>query len=409
MKRMTGMSAGLVTAVLMATVGCSGAGAYSKSPVITVDKPKALFDEPVRLRVNGLAAGQRVTISAAAEDRKRTEWRSEAVFRANGEGVVDLERARPLEGTYRMTDAMGLFWSMRATKGRPPGFGLELPQNQDSFDVDVTVSSGGKDIAQRTLTRIRMKSGVRHRPLTVAEDEVHGTLYLPPKGSPRAAPVLLFGGSDGGDRRAGVAALLASRGHPALSLCYFRCPDRPDRLEDIELEYFVTAAELLVKQDTAAPEHLVVMGTSRGSEAAQLLGQNYPRTFEDVVVFASSNRVHGAFPDSGSAWAKDGAAIPENAWIPLDRVRGTVLGVVGGEDGLWPAESLSLPIWSSEHRLLTYPKAGHRVGGPPYLPEDPIRSTHPVDGNEMDLGGSRPANAAAKAHAWPRILQLIRG
>ncbi|WP_281728005.1 acyl-CoA thioester hydrolase/BAAT C-terminal domain-containing protein [Streptomyces sp. RKND-216] len=48
---------------------------------------------------------------------------------------------------------------------------------------------------------------------------------------------------------------------------------------------------------------------------------------------------------------------------------------------------------------MTYEKAGHFVSGPPYLPEAKPGWRY---------GGTRAANAAAKADAWPEVLKLVR-
>ncbi|MDT0380474.1 acyl-CoA thioesterase/bile acid-CoA:amino acid N-acyltransferase family protein [Streptomyces sp. DSM 42041] len=319
-------------------------------------------------------------------------------FRADGGGVVDLTEDQPLDGSYEKADGMGLFWSMKPGKKGVRWFAPPGSSDRPAYDVRLVVKAEGKPSARRTVTRVGMGKGVRHRRLRVEKDDLHGELYLPPPGAQAAAPVLLFGGSEGGDTQWSRAALLASRGHPALSLCYFRCPGRPGHLEGIELEYFARAAEFLLGQEGVEDRKLVVAGSSRGSEAAQLLAQHRPGLVEDAVAFASSNHVAPALPDAGAdAWTRDGEPVPQD-WIPLDDVRGTVLGVAGGDDRLWDATYLSEPL-AKRHRLLTYEKAGHFVSGPPYLPEAKAGWRY---------GGTRAANAAAKADAWPEVLKLVR-
>ncbi|URN12605.1 hypothetical protein LUW77_15885 [Streptomyces radiopugnans] len=218
----------------------------------------------------------------------------------------------------------------------------------------------------------------------------------------------MIGGSEGGDSMRDIAALLASRGHPALSVCYFGCEGRPKELARIGLEYFARAAELLARQRAADPGHLLVIGASRGSEPAQMLAQYHPGLVEDVVVYASSNQVDDAISaDHVHAWAMEGEPYAEEA-VPLGRVRGKVLGIVGDEDGVWSSEYRSEPIAEEEgNELLVYPEAGHFVAGHPYLPEQ--RTTYPVEGGgEIDTGGTRAGNARAKADSWPKVLHLLR-
>ncbi|MFR9676234.1 acyl-CoA thioesterase/BAAT N-terminal domain-containing protein [Streptomyces sp. TR06-5] len=387
-----------VLAVLVS--GCNerdGREAHSGRAVIEVDEPSALVDRAIETRITGLGPEEKITVSAGARSPRAT-WRSRATFRADEDGVVDLTRDKPLDGSYAKADGMGLFWSLKARKKSVGGFLLPPPQEQRTYRVRLTVAGeDGKVRGRRTVTRVRMAENVRHRHLSVEQDGLNGSLYLPPKGSPDAAPVLVVGGSEGGDSGRGKAALLASHGHPALSLCYFGCTGRPEHLAGIELEYFARAARHLLRQDGALPRKLVVMGGSRGSEAAQLLGQHHPELVEDVVAFASSNLIGPALADTREpAWTRHGQSLPPD--IPLDRVRGSVLGVAGGSDYLWDAEWLSRGI-AKAGRLLVYENAGHFVGGPPYLPE-------PTPGYRY--GGTRAADAAAKADAWPKAMELVR-
>jgi len=408
----------VVTLVLLATAGCTedgkADGKDSRRAAITVDKPAALADEPVHVRISGLASGEEVSVTTPATDFRDMAWSGRAVFTADARGIVDLERDKPKSGTYRGADAMGLFWSMIPTKGDPDQSSFEPshPQQSRSFRISLAVMSDGRTIAERTLTRTWTVGGVRHKTLTVAKDKLRGELFLPPAGGPRKAPVLLLGGSEGGVTVINqfMAALLASRGHPALALCYFNCQGRPQSLADISLDYFATAARYLRDQPQADARHLAVIGASRGSEAAQLMAQYYPDLVQDAIVYAPSRNTNGAYPTGccgagRAAWTKDGKElnlIP----IPLNSVRGTVLAVAGGDDRLWGSLSSAESIAQEHdatghlHRALLYPKAGHGIGSFPYLPFG-------VENGGGSLGGTRAANAHSMAKSWPQVLQLL--
>lgn len=60
------------------------------------------------------------------------------------------------------------------------------------------------------------------------------------------------------------------------------------------------------------------------------------------------------------------------------------------------------------HQLthLRYPGAGHLCGGVPGTPVV-TESRHPLTGQVYSFGGSRPANAHARADSWPRVLQFL--
>ncbi|MDI3409775.1 acyl-CoA thioesterase/BAAT N-terminal domain-containing protein [Bacillus sonorensis] len=64
--------------------------------------------------MSGFAPGESVEIAAEVNDEADVNWRSRAVFQADDAGEVDPAMTMPLEGTYRVKDQMGLFWSMKA-------------------------------------------------------------------------------------------------------------------------------------------------------------------------------------------------------------------------------------------------------------------------------------------------------
>jgi hypothetical protein len=95
--------------------------------------------------VSGLAPRQKVTVTSTAVDYERGQWRGQAIFRADGRGVVSLDQARPISGSYQGVDGMGLFWSMNpvlAVRHGNPGF----PNG------GVAWSDHGKPIRQGTIS-----------------------------------------------------------------------------------------------------------------------------------------------------------------------------------------------------------------------------------------------------------------
>ncbi|MGX2998597.1 acyl-CoA thioesterase/bile acid-CoA:amino acid N-acyltransferase family protein [Streptomyces sp. JNUCC 64] len=407
------MLTGLTT--LLAT-GCGAGDGDGGGVRIGVDRPTAPADEPVRIEVTGLDAGQEVTVTSRATDHTGTWWRGKATFTADRAGTVDLTRAAPESGTYRGADGMGLLWSMNPEDGPADEswFLPRWPEDQAEHDVRLAVLVDGESVADRTLTRVWAREGVVHRPLTVTADGVNGSLYLPPEGTPRRAPVLSLGGSGGGPGDKHAAALLASRGHPVLALCYFGCPERPDTLKRIALEYFATAARLLVREADAGTGRVSVIGYSRGSEAAQLLAHHHPRLVDDVVLYAPSADTHPSFPDGKSpAWTKGGEPVRHRP-IPLHRVHGTVLAIAGGADGLWPSASAARDIGGRRgasgepHRALVHPRAGHGVGTFPYSATG-LRYRSPLMEESLSMGGTRAADHRARAESWPEVLALLGG
>jgi dienelactone hydrolase len=402
------LAAAVLVAVGLGAGGCAGSPGVSTSAVIRVDHATALADQPVRVRITGLAPHDEVAVTARATDYIGNVWESDALFRADATGTVDLGTAAPLSGSYHGADAMGLFWSMDPEPADAPAalFSPTFPQDQSAYPVRIAVSAHGRSLATRDLVRRWLAAGVTDRALTVADDKVDGELFLPAPGAGRHPAVLVFGGSEGGDGQTYTAALLASHGYPALALGYFDLPGLPSTLQDISLEYFATAARILAAQPGVDPAHILAMGYSRGSEAALLLADDYPTLIHGAVVYSPSAQVNPGFPSGPTAWTRGGRPVPLGK-IPLNRVSGPVLAVAGADDLLWPS-----PSWAREiageptadhgvqaHQALVYPNAGHLVGTFPYLPADTAETTA--------LGGTLAGDAAAQAAGWPQVLSLL--
>ncbi|MFJ3338178.1 acyl-CoA thioesterase/bile acid-CoA:amino acid N-acyltransferase family protein [Streptomyces sp. NPDC086766] len=401
--------------VAWGAAGCSSARPVSTRAAIDVDMPVALVDQPVHMRITHLAPHDRIVVGSSATAYNGQVWGAKATFTADDRGVVDLTTSRPESGTYNKVDGMGLFWSMRPPSGDPDlaSFAPLYPDLAPSYKVRIGVTAHGRSLAGRTLTREWARPGVQSKDLSLAHDKLLGKLFLPPPGTPRHPAVLAFGGSEGGVGMKFEAALLASHGYPTLSLGYFRMPGLPATLRDIPLEYFATAAHLLAAQPSSDPAHIIAMGYSRGSEAALLLAEHYPQLVHGAVVYSPSSTVFPGFPEGGDAWTYQGRPIPQST-IPLDHLSGPVLSIAGADDALWASPAFARQIAAQlddnhdrhPHQSLIYPGAGHGVGTFPYLARA-VSLTNPTTGRNMNLGGSRAADAAAREQGWPRVLSFL--
>jgi dienelactone hydrolase len=390
---------------------CSG-GPPAKPTVIQVSEPSGLADQAIGIRVTGLSAGERVTVSAQAADAKKGTWRSSSVYTASQDGTVDLGKVAPKSGSYQGKDGMALFWSMTpvAPASQDQYFTPPTPQQQSGYPVTLTVtSSSGAKLASRTVTRQWMAKGETVRTLTLARDKVAGELFLPPPGTPRHAGVLVFGGAEGGMSQVYGAALLAAHGYPALTVAYFDWPGLPPALDGIPLEYFETAGKILASQPQVDPAHILPMGYSRGSEAALLLADNFPKLFHGAVVYSPSSEVNVAGDNQARAAWILGPRVVDPGPIDVSHISGPVLAVAGKQDSIWGSASsanaiiLQLSVDHSRYKdqALVYQDAGHGVGMQPYQPA----------GNTtlFNLGGTRAGNVAAQRDGWPKMLAMLAG
>src|SRR5579862_427409 len=241
---------------------------------------------------------------------------------------------------------------------------------------------------------------------------VHGSLFWPARPS---AGVLVIGGS-GGSEPSYVGEALAREGIGALSVAYFGRPGLPGRLRDIPLEYFLAALRVL--QEAMAPGvPLVLLGMSRGSEAAMLTAIQSGGSVGAVVAAVPGNVVAGSWPPGGAAWLLGGRALPfvahsgpesedPAALIPVELVPGPILLVAAGADPVWPSADMARALSGRlrehgdihGHTVLEYPDAGHSLGYLiPRLPPGLLPA---------DLA-DEPVDQAARADAWPRVVEFI--
>jgi dienelactone hydrolase len=409
-----GRAAGAIAVLLASLTACSGPGGTDHGR-IRVNASSALADQAVDVTVTGLVPGQQVTVTAQASDADGRVWRAQARFTADPRGDADLGSSAPVSGSYSGADGMGLFWSMTTLPGEYDNeyFTPAQPQNQPGLPVRLTVTSARRQLAARTVTRYFMAPGETARVLALPANGVAGVLFLPPPGTARHPGVLAFGGAEGGMSQTWTAALLAAHGYPALTVAYFAWPGLPDQLRSIPLEYFVTAGRILASQSGVDPAHLLVMGYSRGTEAALLLADDFPRLFHGAIVYSPSyyvnpSQVGDSFDSSEPGWTLGGQPVLPGP-IPMEQISGPVLAIAGDSDAIWDSEgsaskiSTELSVDGSPfpHQALIYPNAGHGVGTYPF---------EPIGNAALEaVGGTRAGDVAAQRSGWAKVMSLLAG
>ncbi|BEL04931.1 acyl-CoA thioesterase/bile acid-CoA:amino acid N-acyltransferase family protein [Actinoplanes sichuanensis] len=383
--------------LLLATVpACS---AVDEHPVMTVDAAVVLADERVGVRVTGLVAGSTVTIRSETVDRNNVTWRGTAVVQTDRAGVADLDVAPSTGGSYQGVDGMGLFWSMVPEGGDPDtGFLAPARPERGPLEVRLTATGASGATASAVVRRQWLGEGVTHR--RVLTGGLVADVYVPPAGGRVRRPVLIFGGSEGGSSQLWEAAQLASHGHPAMALAYFDAPGLPATLDRVPLEYFAAALRHLAAQSGGGP--VTVIGYSRGSEAALLVGQHFPDLVRGVVVYAPSDVVHAGYPyDDRPAWTFRGEPVARGP-IPVDRISGGLLAIAGGDDELWDSvgSARRLRERRPDFEILVYPRAGHFVGTLPHIPTG-------VGMGGLRMGGTRADDQLARVEGWPRVLAML--
>jgi hypothetical protein len=228
-----------------------------------------------------------------------------------------------------------------------------------------------------------------------------------------------------------------------MSIRLFGDSDQPPGICEVPLETFAPALDRLA----GLADHLAVVGTSKGAEAALVLAARDNR-IRSVAAFSPTSVVwanvgpghDGAVRPCRSGWSAAGQPLPfvpyDDTWqsanegtapsyrglyeqslntfanqvtaatIPVETIEGRVLVTGGGDDQVWPSDYFAAEIaqrraaHGRDTTLITSPTAGHRVN----LPGE---STPGRSGLRMARGGSPDADTTMGQQIWPVLLDLL--
>ncbi|WP_251879700.1 acyl-CoA thioester hydrolase/BAAT C-terminal domain-containing protein [Achromobacter sp. Marseille-Q4954] len=420
------------------------------TPTLTITPAVDLIDVPRQIRVEHVAPGQTVEITALTR-RNGVLWQSQAAFVAGADGTVDLGRDAPVSGDYEGVAPMGLVWSQSPVDSSSREH-FNLPVTE-ALVTDVVARAAGSQ-AQASFTQRLAADGVTRQ--DVREEGLVGTLYLPPGPGPFPA-VMILNGSGGGINEP-RAALYASRGYAAFALAYFKAPGLSDYISNTPLEYFQTGLRWLRK--TVSPKHdfVAISGQSRGGELVLLLGATFPEEVSAVVAYVPGAVVHSGqnacdpkIGREGPTWLLGGKPIPhvwENnrtaTWAPFDEgpsphrhekailtalqdpdavararikvedIQGPVMLLSGTDDGSWPSSIYSKMVQDKLAEVnhpypvewLDYENGGHSILFP-YVPTTQLVYAHPVSGKISTSGGNPKDNARADQESWEGVKRFL--
>ncbi|XP_069453117.1 acyl-coenzyme A thioesterase 1-like isoform X1 [Ovis canadensis] len=388
------------------------------------------WDEPVRITVRGLAPGQPVTLRASLRDEKGALFRAHARYCADAAGLLDLERAPALGGSFAGLEPMGLFWALEPEK---PLLRLVKRDVQTPFAVELEVLDGHKPEAQRLLGRAVherdfLAPGVRREP--VRAGRVRGTLFLPPEPGPFPGIVDILGA--GGGLLEYRASLLAGKGFAVMALAYCNYEDLPKGLENLHLEYFEEAVNYLLNHPQVKGPGVGLLGISKGGELCLSMASFLKGISAAVIINGSVARVGGnlhykgeilppvGFNQNRIKMTKDGfvdivevlnsplEGPDRKSFIPVERAECPFLFLVGQDDHNWKSEFYANE--ASKHlqahgkakpQVICYPGTGHYIE-PPYFPLCPA-SLHTLVGTPVIWGGEPRAHARAQVDAWQQL------
>jgi dienelactone hydrolase len=413
------------------------------APQFMLPRSDHVVFKPVPVYLDGVVPHQPVRLVVSCRDSTGLLFQSWGDFRADAEGIVDPASQSPVAGSYQGVDPFGLWWSMESHPARP------FTRDVAPIPTILEAKIAGKIVARCEFIRARLAHGVALE--RIHERDIRATLFRPPKRS--AAGVMVLGGSEGGCGFAEeLAALIAAHGFVSLAVAYFGAAGLEKTLVGIPLERIEAAAAWLLERTRPACSQLGLVGMSRGAELALLVATRSPHIGAVVALSPTSVVWPGLNSESletRAAWTAAGAPIAfarpardrmiwrqdlntplelkgiyedalddpstSSAEIQVERIRGPVLLVSGGDDRIWPATRMAEAIMTRlsksthhfEHQHLVFHEAGHGVGRAPGLPAPATVALGPGSAKRVLLGGTRAANARSGTTVWPRVIDFL--
>ncbi len=268
--------------------------------------------------------------------------------------------------------------------------------------------------------------------------------------SKRATAVLLLGGSEGQLLMADdIGPQLATLGYTSLGLRYHDGWAGSRKLANVPIEGFIEAARWLGTQPNI--KNVVVLGDSRGSEAALLTGvhaKSQGVNIAGVVAYVPSAYVWSAVgasaTDAPSGWTVAGKPLtyvpPINgglrapkdyltalavstpatlkaidaATIPVEKIAAPLLILGTDDDTIWPSGEmarrietrLKLKQFRHAFTVKVYANTGHRlVGTGPSAPSE----TYAWEGKSFtsNYGGTADGNLNSRTAAWAELEKFL--
>ncbi|MFY7867293.1 acyl-CoA thioester hydrolase/BAAT C-terminal domain-containing protein [Roseateles sp.] len=428
---------------------------------------EVLAGTPLRISVEQLKPGSELRLRASRSlptFMGPMAFESEARFKADANGRVDLTTQAPIAGSYQGVDGRGLFWAMQpvpknpaSTEAKPAAVNSEQVQLQ-AFALD----AAGKEslLSEQTLILRRVANDVETR----AADAFPGAQFAVQKGGGKRAALIVLGGSEGGSYVAkSMAPELASQGYAVLGLPYYspagwspkgptpaELPSLPASFKNIELELLEKARDWLAQQPEVDAQRIGVYGISKGAEFALNAAARMPWIKAVVAVVPTDVVWEGWGPDvkgldSASSFSWKGQALPwvpykgfaeefakaatgqpiiirrpqdagraahpervPAARIPVENYKGPVMLVGGSDDQVWDSGGMARNIEASRAKLglptlsLVYEGAGHAISGHGYNP------TTQSNKGPMKMGGTPAADAHAQGDSHLKLLEFLR-
>ncbi|MFS0809599.1 acyl-CoA thioesterase/bile acid-CoA:amino acid N-acyltransferase family protein, partial [Shouchella sp. 1P01AA] len=418
--------------------------------ILIENESSVLDDFRARILTNHPMASFKLSLRTT-DDNKR-KFQSQATFKSDNNGVIDLNTQAPISGNYTSVDSNGLFWSMSSHDNKEQMF-IKQTSAPLTFIMEV-YSDSDRLLKVFTFTRCFLLKDIEILPVN---ETIVGTLYYP-KNKTSLPAIVLLGGSDGSVHESS-AALLATQGYAVLALAYFGKKGLPKGIENIPLEYVERSFNFLESKSFVNNKKFGIIGHSRGSELALLYASKHSRIRSVIAVAPSAIVFSGMLnfqATSQPAWTYKGEPFrfytPERSFkdtvsffrhlilkkpfsniekmkqiindedklkpfkIPIQEIQAPIMFISGTDDHVQPAElfvkqmqhTLRDHKYSENNKFLFYKGAGHFSAFPANLSNLPQTLGTTNFNMTMIFGGTKENNAKAAQQTWAETIRFLK-
>ena len=421
---------------------------------IEISKIEALVTEKIKIKVLELSPNSKLRISMKMELPwcKGEVYSSYGVFVSDEKGEVDLDLVKPIEGTYKTNNSMGLIYSLKKSKTEGKNIAKNISIDKPMIMNMLFESIGEKD--EITLRRLFKTKDVIIK--NISEEKFNGTLFYREKSNNKI--ILMLTGSDGNMQAlALMSAPLASEGFNVLMVPYFAAEGLSDKIEKVSLEYFEEIFKWIENNKIIKSKEIFLHGTSKGGELALLLASRYRQIKKVVAVEPHSycfQALNGIIAGKNvSSWSYNEESIPyievdnniffednkkaidkgvpfgfastykksieratnrEEARIKMENSEADILLIAGKEDNIWNSydgcmeivDNLKKSNYKYDVELLIFDKMGHPMPAPYIIPISEALSLNMM-GGVFSSGGTIEGNAEGQYKSWIRTIKFF--
>ncbi|XP_020781911.1 bile acid-CoA:amino acid N-acyltransferase-like [Boleophthalmus pectinirostris] len=406
------------------------------TPLLSVAPTRALVDEKFKVRVENLPAGLPFTLHSLHLSEDNDYWEAFGHYVSNYNGTVCVSEQLSLGGTYMGREPMGLLWSLRPIPGSRKGLRLRKMDVSSPLLYTISVYSGHlaegfrdqTPLASVLTERWYMAPGVQR--ISIKQNTVRGTLFLPPGLGPCPGLLDLWGG--GGGLIEYRAAILASNGYAAFALKYLTSGEL--ETAELEMNYFETAFNIVKDHPRVIPDKIGIVGLSFGATMALHLasesnaikpcccvcinGHNFyshGKSIGEILTLRKSKlRLE---EDNNQIWRHMYDLSSDTNKIDVGKINCPMLLVCGEDDQNLPAVEVADDIErimcaaGKGHLLsrINYPGAGHLIEVP-YSPHFRVTAFRETKTQTVMVvwGGHTKPHSDAQEDSWKKILDYLQ-